>query len=83
MCKAKFSSYFTGVKTAIGQPHRDESKMTADSLTFANQINDIYSCSWGMINAMESNIGYLKPIEKMAVKNGAEKASGSFIYIPG
>ena len=67
----------------MGQPHRDESQMNADSLTFANQINDIYSCSWGMINTLETNIGYLKPIEKIAVKSGAEKASVRFVHMPG
>ena len=51
----------------------DETQIIAASLAFKNQINDIYSCSWGTVGFFANKVGYTPPVVKDSMKNGAEK----------
>ena len=58
----------------------DHYEATARSLSYRNDINDIYSNSWGYINFYQSNIGYMHKRIKKALKDNAEKVRKLFIY---
>jgi len=51
----------------------DHNEAIARSLSYRNDINDIYSNSWGLIDFYQSNIGYMHKRVKKALKENAEK----------
>ena len=71
----------TGIKLVLTSPLDSESKQNlserrlGDTLRYRNDINDIYSCSWGTITMYENNIGYMSSFVRDAMKISVEKVS--------
>jgi len=51
----------------------DHFEATARSLSYRNDINDIYSNSWGYIDFYQSNIAYMHKRIRKALRDNAEK----------
>eukprot|EP00112_Aurelia_sp_Birch-Aquarium-sp1_P002144 Seg1232.14 transcript_id=Seg1232.14/GoldUCD/mRNA.D3Y31 product=Furin protein_id=Seg1232.14/GoldUCD/D3Y31 len=77
-----YDAYISGLNT-LARKGRSKSKIKAASLVYANEINDIYSCSWGPIIEMEATVGYMKAEVKAAVKRGSQtgRSGKGSIYV--
>ena len=59
----------------------DHFEATALSLSYRNDINDIYSNSWGYIDFYQSLVAYMHKRVKKALRDSAERVRKSFSYI--
>ena len=68
------SFYLTsGMKMLLNKGSSLNENRLARLMAYGNQINDIYSCSWGRIDFYHSKVGYMSQVVQDSIRRSAEQ----------
>ena len=59
--------------SALNATEQAKDNRFARTLEYANNINDIYSCSWGLLDIYGYDIGYMAPVVHDVIRKSTEQ----------
>jgi len=71
-----YDASVSGMKMLLNKGSSLNENRLARLMAYGNQINDIYSCSWGRIDFYHSKIGYMSQVVQDSIRRSAEQGRG-------